>query len=303
MKKGRKFTDEKDFTINAVMPWLKTNKDYAYMEYTGGKDEYGRDVVFSKKEIGNREIYYAIQVKDDDLKGNHTNKGVQEVIRQLTSAMNQPFIKKDGKQLNIQGLWVVVYGKITTNARNAIMNSSELKGRSISFYDYSDILQNLKEAPLNVSLIKCLIRLRGDDKTSCETLKKELNKTKIKYEWTIYKNEPKKDMFESKTDDYIDLSFDSFFEDIHNASIWEKIESSIKKSGFNLSLINLRLYYSKVFGVREIDGARKRFLKDVSIKAHEDINGPYFVYNCDKFNFHKEDWVKNVNNLQILQKN
>ncbi|MEK6953361.1 MAG: restriction endonuclease [Nanoarchaeota archaeon] len=303
MKKTKKFTDEKDFTINAVIPWLKTSKDYAYIEYTGGKDEYGRDIVFSKKELGNREVYYAIQVKDDDLKGDHSNKGVQEVIRQLTSAMNQPFIKKDGKQVNIQGLWVVVYGKITNNARNAIMNSTELKGRSISFYDYSDILKNLRESPLNISLIKYLIRLKGNSKTSCENLKKELNKTKLKYKWAIYENKPKDDMFESETDNYVDLSFDSFFEDVHNHPIWKKIENSIKNSKFNLDLINLRMYYPKVFSFKEIDSARKRFLKDAPIKTHEDMGGPYFSYACNKFNFHKEDWIKNVNNLQILQEN
>lgn len=300
------YKNEEDFTINAVIPWLKTRKEYGDIEYTGGNDEYGRDIVFSKTEIGNRKMWWAIQVKNDDIKGTHkkSNASIQEIINQLKSAMTMPYTRKgETAKITIQGLMVVTLGKITKNAAELIKNSDDLKGRTILFFGYSDILQNLKESPMNVSIIKYLIRLKRSNEASCKGLKKELEETKLKYQWNIYNNEPREDMFELKTDDYVDLSFDSFFEDIQNNSIWKKIENSIKKSGFNLTSINLRIYYPKVFGIKELEKAKRRFFKDALIKIHEDISGPCFIYNCNNFKFHKEEWLQNVNNMQILQKN
>ncbi len=45
MKKNEiKFVDEKDFTLNAVIPWLRRN-GFDDVTYVGGADEFGRDVV------------------------------------------------------------------------------------------------------------------------------------------------------------------------------------------------------------------------------------------------------------------
>lgn len=305
VKKIKKFKDEKDFTINAVIPWLRTKKEYGDIEYTGGNEEYGRDIVFSKTEIGNRKIWWAVQVKDDDIRGTHRgNSNIQEIINQLKSAMSIPYTRRgETTKITIHGLMVITLGKITKDATTIISNSDDLKGRSVLFFEYSDILQNLRESPMNVSIIRFLIRLEGDTKTASEQLKKELKKSKINYEWKFYNHEPIEDMFDSETDNYTDLSFDLFFDDISNKTIWKKINDSIKKSRFNISSVNLRLYYPKVFGTKELKKAKDRFFKNTPLKIYEDQTGPCFIYHTNNFNFHTEEWLKNVNNMQILQEN
>ena len=292
----KKFKDEKDFTINAVMPWLRSRKDYGDLEYTGGSEEYGRDVVFSKTEIGNRKVWWAVQVKDDDIKGTHKgNSNIQEIINQLKSAMSTPYTRKgETSKLTIQGLIVITLGNITKNASEIIKNSDDLKGRSIIFYNYQDILNELKEVPLNVTQVKFLIRLISKDipKGIIEKLRKD-------YGFDIYQYEPSEDMFESNQDSYVDLSLIKFFDEMKNFN-WKNIEKLIKKY---IKSISVRFYYSKIFSSKDLENIKKRLFENIKIDAYEDQLGPCFIYNCNNFTFIKEEWVENVNNMQILQKN
>jgi len=293
----KKFKDEKDFTINAVIPWLRSRKDYGDIEYTGGNEEYGRDVVFSKTEIGNKKVKWAIQVKDDDIKGTHKgDSNIQEIINQLKSAMLMPYTKKgETSKSIIQGLIVITLGKITNIAANIIKESDELKGRSVIFYSYEDMLNDLKEVPMYVTQVKLLIRLKSNNIK--QTILQKLQKD---YSFEVYCHEPEENMFDSNCDSYTDLSLTIFFEDI-NKFDWKDIEKLIKN--YKIKSISVRFYYSKIFDSKHLENMKRRFFKNFMFQVYEDQDGPCFIYNCNNFNFIKEEWLKNVNNMQILQEN
>ncbi len=291
-----KFKDEKDFTLNAVIPWLETDPSYTGIKYTGGNSEFGRDVIFFKKEIGNRKVCNAIQVKDGDITGRQSN-GIREIINQLVTAMNTPFLKENGEDVVVQGLWIITLGIIKDQAKISIKNSPELKGRHITFIEYKDILRDLKENLVNVIKVSGLIRIKSENGNYNFDFNK-LVKRQLKIDFKIYCNIPQEDFFESSSEHYLDISFELPFD------IFSKIHFNKLKipSTFVIEKSYLRFYYSKIFTMEEIESLRKRFFSDADLKILEDVDGPYILFNPKSINKFQEDWIKDVNNLQILQK-
>jgi len=215
----------------------------------------------------------------------------------LVSAMNTPFIKNNGNTIKIQGLWVITLGDITSQARTAIMNSPEMNGRPIDFLTYKDICKNLEEKPAKVIKVLGLIRIKSKDKNYNFNFKK-IFKDELKINIITYPHTSEEDFFESVEDNYLDLSFEIPFEDFLKTP-FDKL--SFPKN-FSVNCAYLRFYYSKIFSKDEIESARGRFLNNQKLKTLEDSDGVYFLFNVDSINKFQEDWIKNVDNLQILQK-
>jgi len=134
--------NEREFTDRYVIPMFK-EKGYLDVRYTGGSEEYGRDVTFYDWDrFGHREDG-AAQVKVGDIRGTTI---VQTIVSEAKAAYENPFIDNYSlEEKRVHFLYVVTSGNISTGSLRQIRSSLRVYPR-IHFIEGREVLDNLRSA-------------------------------------------------------------------------------------------------------------------------------------------------------------
>ena len=275
------FKDEKDFTLRLIIPWLKTLK-YENIRYTGGAEEYGRDVIFSKKKL-----WTGVQVKYGKIEGKHVGKSdIQELISQTKTAFTAPLVIEQGKKtVSISEIFIMTNENVTPQAK--IILKAGLKNIPYKIFDITDIENSFKQQKIRFSKISILIR------TPYELSKELLSKSNFK----IYENKPSDDFFESEKDSYFDYSKE--FENISSLLTFFK---NLEKEKLNEVFIKIFLELPPIFNLHEIKEYCEVYFKDRKLNIFEEENSVNIEYKYTQNKFLGISWLRDVDNMQILQK-
>jgi len=285
------FIDEKDFTLNAVIPWLRYS-GFNDVTYVGGTDEFGRDVVCSRKEAGGAKSWIAVQVKDDDIKGNHQSAGIREIINQAKSAIENPFSLPGSREIySISGVYIVTLWDITPNASTIIRTSTELQGRTVHFFNGETVVSNIKLSNAFVSRTRILLRTPLKENAVRSKAQTVLNGLKVEYYSHVSED------IEFDYDEYVDVSIEATYHELLTHT--SKIQQLITELG-DIMVAQVTLYYSKAYSKNQLDIAITRFLTGREFTVVERDECPCLLYNIKNSDWR---WLENVDNLQILQEN
>jgi hypothetical protein len=118
-----------------------------------GKDEYGKDLVFSEYDAKLNKIRYtAVVVKNKDAGMKDFEEG-GEIMRQIKLSFDFPFLNNSGQDISINSVIVVVNGSISFNARQ-IMNKTILSSQlaNIEIWSYQELANHLHKNIPNIFL-------------------------------------------------------------------------------------------------------------------------------------------------------
>ena len=115
IQKGKKESD-----LFPVLKQLFLTKQYNDVEITHGKDEYGRDLVFSDfdSKLGERN-WYAVVVKNKNAEMNDF-ESQGEITRQIQLSFEYPYARNNGEDIFINKVIEAVNGTISPQAKNVI---------------------------------------------------------------------------------------------------------------------------------------------------------------------------------------
>ena len=115
IQKGKKESD-----LFPVLKELFRSKQYNDVEITHGKDEYGKDLVFSDydSKLGESN-WYAVVVKNKNAEMNDF-ESQGEITRQIQLSFEYPYSRCNGEDIYINKVIVVVNGTISPQAKNII---------------------------------------------------------------------------------------------------------------------------------------------------------------------------------------
>ena len=115
IQKGKKESD-----LFPVLKQLFLTKQYNDVEITHGKDEYGRDLIFSDfdSKLGEKN-WYAVVVKNKNAEMNDF-ESQGEITRQIQLSFEYPYTRCNGEDIFINKVIVAVNGTISPQAKNVI---------------------------------------------------------------------------------------------------------------------------------------------------------------------------------------
>jgi len=280
------FKNEKDFTLRLVIPWLKS-LGYQDVRYTGGTEEFGRDVIFSQNGLGKVKFWTGVQVKYGKISVKHIGKqDIQELISQIKTAFTTPLKINQGKaKVSLSQIFVITNEFVTSAAQKILKYG--LKRINYKIFDVVDIENSFKQEKIKFIAVSVLIR------TPSKIDSKVCSKFKLK----VYENIPSSDFFETNKDVYFDYSRE--FSSISNLLTFFK---EFKFEGTNWEFIKIFLEIPPIFNLHEIKEYCDTYFKDKELNIYEEggsVNIEYKLLNTKSLNF---NWLKDVNSMQILQK-
>ncbi len=135
-------TDEPKFTKEVMIPLLKKMK-YKKVRYTHGREEYGRDVIFSEINKFGEEIFYGIQVKAGDISGG-ANSQIDTLIAQLDDAFRMPFkLLGDDHKRYLSFFIIAISGHYKKNAKKKILEKVPQAYKPHVFFWDKDSIEDL----------------------------------------------------------------------------------------------------------------------------------------------------------------
>lgn len=280
------FKNEKDFTLRLVIPWLKS-LGHQNVRYTGGNEEYGRDVIFSKGQTKGDENWTGVQVKYGKIRGKHVgNSDIQELISQTKTALSVPLAIEQGtKVIKISQSIILTNESITTNAKTIL--KAGLKDLSYSVMDIVDIENSFKLQKVGFSKTSVLIRTPS-------TIDSEISS---RFKFDIYENKPSGEFHESKNDSYFDYSRE-FGDLIELLKFLEELE----KEELEKEFIIIFLEVPPLFNIDEIRAYFRTYYLDKKFEFYEDGENVTIEYLLSRNAYSEIKWLEDVNKLQILQK-
>ncbi len=131
--------DEKLFCEDVLAPLLR-RMGFEKVQYTHGRDEFGKDFIFSQRmEFG--ELCYGLQAKAGNV-GGGVNSKIDQLLGQIKDAFEMPY-QEIGLNNNkyIAVLIIAISGRFTENARRKIKHKMpEYLAGSVYFWDKERIL-------------------------------------------------------------------------------------------------------------------------------------------------------------------
>ena len=145
IQKGKKESD-----LFPVLKELFRSKQYNDVEITHGKDEYGKDLVFSEfdTKLGEKEwLAMVVKNKNADMKAFEEGG---EILRQVKLAFDYPYTNNKGEDIYINKVIVVVNGTISNQAKNVMQKTLLPNQRNnIFIWNYqkleTEIEENIKD--------------------------------------------------------------------------------------------------------------------------------------------------------------
>lgn len=145
IQKGKKESD-----LFPVLKQLFLTKQYNDVEITHGKDEYGRDLIFSDfdSKLGEKN-WYAVVVKNKNSEMNDF-ESQGEITRQIQLSFEYPYTRCNGEDIFINKVIVAVNGTISPQAKNVIQKVLPPHQRNnVYLWNYQkieeEISNNIKE--------------------------------------------------------------------------------------------------------------------------------------------------------------
>ena len=134
-------TDEPQFTREVLIPLLN-KMGYENVRYNHGRDEYGRDIIFSTINRFGKEINFGVQAKAGDVSGGATGL-IDTLIGQLDDAFSMPFKRLgDPNDKFIAVHIVAISGKYTNNAKQKLLSKIDKWNKeNVCFWDKEKILE------------------------------------------------------------------------------------------------------------------------------------------------------------------
>jgi hypothetical protein len=133
---------------------LFRSKGFEKVVIEHGNQEYGKDLVFSTLDsIFNEERWYACIVKNKNASQNDFVDG-GEILTQVHLAIKHPYVDHKGTKHNIAGLFIIINGAISFNAKNIMQEFvNPIILPQIQVWDYQilagEIERNIKEIYLD----------------------------------------------------------------------------------------------------------------------------------------------------------
>ena len=137
--------NEPKFTKEVIIPLLK-RMNYKNIKYNHGKEEYGRDVIFSEKNKFHEEMFYGIQVKAGDVNGS-VNSQVDMLIGQLDDAFNMPITLLGNEEKRYLSVFIIaISGCFKKNAKEKILEKiPKWNKQNVFFWDKDKIEELIRE--------------------------------------------------------------------------------------------------------------------------------------------------------------
>ena len=119
---------------------LFKNKDFDNVRITHGTDEFGKDLIFSKFDnVFAEDKWFAVIVKNKNATQNDFLQK-NEIGNQIDLATTIPYENTKGEKINISGLFVVINGTVSRNAKEVISKYvTPVILSNIKIWDYQDI--------------------------------------------------------------------------------------------------------------------------------------------------------------------
>jgi len=132
--------DEADFSLTVIIPLLR-KLGFSNVQYNGGNQEFGKDILFSRKTEFDDLEFWGAQVKYGDISG-AANSSMDKILSQVDDAFKLPFYYMyTRKKQRISKLLIAISGKFTGNAVEKICDKIESNAikNNIVFLDISGI--------------------------------------------------------------------------------------------------------------------------------------------------------------------
>lgn len=131
-----KLDTEREFIYNILMPLIR-KIGFVNIIYNHGKNEYGKDIIFSRVTEFYDVEYWGLQAKFGNISGENKSD-IDTIISQIDDSFKMPFIDLYSKsEQYISKLVIAISGKFTFNSINKILNKIESRAilNNIYFLD------------------------------------------------------------------------------------------------------------------------------------------------------------------------
>jgi hypothetical protein len=116
--------DEKGWSNEQLQPLLR-QLGFRRVDFVHGPLEAGRDIVMADYDRFGLLKYYAVQVKDGDLRAQSATQEINTIVDQVRTAFQTPYRDPlTGTEQKIAGVYLVVNGSITEPARNILYSKT-----------------------------------------------------------------------------------------------------------------------------------------------------------------------------------
>lgn len=138
---------EDDFSREVLVPLFK--KMYGpIVEFVGGANEHGRDIIIEKEDEFSDKIRIVVQVKKEKWSANSSKKSFQTLLVQMNQALSEPLISREDGNDVYPSTFIAVTSyfigqRILEAHRRSYRNAIE--GKDIKFIDGRDVLVLLKK--------------------------------------------------------------------------------------------------------------------------------------------------------------
>ena len=110
----------KEVDLFPYLQQLFLKMEYSNVEITHGRDEYGKDLVFSEYDTKRKKEHWtAVVVKNKDASMSDFEEG-GEIMRQINLSFKHPFKNSLGENKLMSSVIVVINGTISTQAKSVI---------------------------------------------------------------------------------------------------------------------------------------------------------------------------------------
>jgi energy-coupling factor transporter ATP-binding protein EcfA2 len=138
---------EDDFSREVLVPLFK--KMFGpKVEFVGGANEHGRDIIIEKRDEFSDVKRIVVQVKKEKWSSNSSKKSFQTLLTQMNQALSEPLIsREDGNDVYPSSFIAItsyfIGQRVLEGHRRAYQNS--IMGKEIKFLDGRDVFVQLKE--------------------------------------------------------------------------------------------------------------------------------------------------------------